>query len=233
MDKQPLKFHLAGINNQNFIMSDEATGSWWQQVSGAAIQGPLKGKQLPAVFVDEVSFAVWKREHPQGRVLRPDAKYQARYESAEWESGIQRMPVVTPKDPQAVWPPRTLIIGLTINGQSKAYRQADLVKQLLTLDELGGVPLFQVVGEDGQSVRVFERRVAGRTLEFFVRPASQPMQLTDAETGSIWDFSGKAISGPLAGQQLKPVPLLKDYWFDWQLYHPKTTIFTLGARAAP
>jgi hypothetical protein len=37
-----LNFHLAGINNQNFIMRDEETGTWWQQVSGTAIQGPLK-----------------------------------------------------------------------------------------------------------------------------------------------------------------------------------------------
>jgi len=36
---QTLKFHLAGINNQNFIMRDEQTGSWWQQISGEAIQG--------------------------------------------------------------------------------------------------------------------------------------------------------------------------------------------------
>ena len=80
VDGQPLKFHLAGINNQNFIMRDETTSSWWQQVSGAAIHGPLKGKQLKQVFVDEISFAVWKREHPNGRVLRPDEKFKAKYD---------------------------------------------------------------------------------------------------------------------------------------------------------
>ncbi|MBI1761359.1 MAG: DUF3179 domain-containing protein [Acidobacteria bacterium] len=231
VDGQPLKFHLAGINNQNFIMRDETTNSWWQQVSGAALHGPLKGKQLKQVFVDEISFAVWKREHPQGRVLRPDEKFKARYEKADWEAGIQRMRVVTPADPQDAWQPRTLIVGLELNGKGRAYPQADLVKQRLTLDELGGVPLFLIVGEDNQSVRVFERSVNGRTLEFFVKAAANPLQIVDAETGSTWDFSGAAISGQLAGQKLKPVALLKDFWFDWQLYHPRTTVYSLGGRA--
>lgn len=259
VDGQPLKFHLAGINNQNFIMRDETTNSWWQQVSGAAIHGPLKGKQLKQVFVDEVSFAVWKREHPNGRVLRPDVKYQSQYESADWETGIGKMRVVTPTDPQDKLKPRAIIIGLTVNGKSRAYSQEDLVKQRLTLDELGGLPLFLVAGEDDQSIRVFERIVNGRTLEFFaqeflvgpfveLRSSDEQQQrkrltdltassksvvsvgLIDAETGSAWDFGGKAISGPLAGQQLKKVPLLKDYWFDWKLYHPDTTVYLLGER---
>jgi hypothetical protein len=230
VDGQPLKFHLAGINNQNFIMRDETTNTWWQQVSGAAIHGPLKGKQLKPVFVDEVSYAIWKREHPQGRVLRPDDKYKAQYESADWEQGIQRMPVVTQADPQDVLPPRALIVGLELNGKARAYAQADLVKQRLTLDELGGVPIFLIVGEDGQSVRAFERRIQGRTLEFFVKVETTLLQIVDAETGSNWDFSGRAISGQLAGQRLKPVALLKDFWFDWKLYHPATTIYSLGER---
>ena len=42
--------------------------------------------------------------------------------------------------------------------------------------------------------------------------------------------TGRAIRGPGAGQQLKPVQLLKDYWFDWENYHPKTLVY--GYRAS-
>ena len=83
VDGRPLRFHLAGINNQNFIMRDEETGSWWQQVSGEAIQGPMKGKRLNAVFWDELSFATWKRERPNGRVLLPDDRVKAIAGAAE------------------------------------------------------------------------------------------------------------------------------------------------------
>ena len=68
-----LSFHLVGINNQNFVMQDAQTGTWWQQVSGEAILGPLKGRQLTLVPFDHLTFAAWREEAPNGRVLAPDA----------------------------------------------------------------------------------------------------------------------------------------------------------------
>ncbi|MBL8188217.1 MAG: DUF3179 domain-containing protein [Acidobacteria bacterium] len=238
VDDKPLTFHLSGINNQNFIMRDEETGSWWQQVTGEAIQGPMKGRRLNAVFCDELTFATWKREHPEGRVLKPDEKVAAKYEAENWEEEYANFPVVTPTDAADQLKPRTLIVGVELNGASKAYPLESLQQQQLILDELGGVPLFVLIGEDRKSVRAFERRLDGRTLEFFVvtegekqqPPSGGNRQLIDAETGSIWDFSGRCQHGQLAGKQLKPIPVLKDYWFDWKIYHPKTAIYLLGER---
>jgi len=76
-------------------------------------------------------------------------------------------------------------------------------------------------------VRGFQRIVDGRKLEFFAKKDSDQLVLVDAETGSEWDFTGKAISGPLSGRQLKTVPVLKDYWFDWKNYHPTTFVYEL------
>ena len=59
---QALRFHLAGIHNQNFLMRDEQSGSFWQQVSGRCIAGPMKGAPLPA---DDVVMAV--RVGPEAR----------------------------------------------------------------------------------------------------------------------------------------------------------------------
>ena len=41
-----LRFRLAGINNGNALMRDEETSSIWQQSTGEAIFGLLKGKHL-------------------------------------------------------------------------------------------------------------------------------------------------------------------------------------------
>ncbi|NOT07085.1 MAG: DUF3179 domain-containing protein, partial [Gemmatimonadales bacterium] len=46
--------------------------------------------------------------------------------------------------------------------------------------------------------------------------------------GSRWNFRGEAVSGPLLGRRLTPVYLLKDYWFDWKIYHPDTGVYLLG-----
>lgn len=225
VDGRKLTFRLAGINNQNFIMRDEETGSWWQQITGEAILGPLKGKHLNLVFHDEISFVTWKNEKPNGRVLRPDEKAASLYESKDWEEGIAKVPVVTPVDKNDALKPRALIMGITINNESKAYPLAELQKQAAVLDTLDGTPLLIILDEDKKSARAFDRNVDGKALEFFAKPDSKPLRLLDSETGSEWDFSGKAISGAMKGRQLKKIYILSDFWFDWKLYHPNTRIY--------
>lgn len=227
VDGRVLHFHLAGINNQNFIMRDEETGSWWQQVSGKAIHGPLQGRQLKSVFHDEISFAIWKREQPQGRVLKPDARIATanEYEKPDWETRVGRMRVVEGTDVDKRLEPRTLVIGVSVDGKSVAYPLSTLQKQSPIIDMVGSTAIVLVLGDDRRSVRAFDRTVIGRRLEFFQKTDGGGFQLIDAETGSTWNFEGKAISGPLAGRQLKKVFVLEDYWFDWRLYHPDTRIF--------
>ena len=232
VDGRVLHFHLAGINNQNFIMRDEETGSWWQQVSGKAIHGPLQGHQLKSVFHDEVSFAIWKHEQPQGRVLKPDERIAAanEYETSDWEMRVGRMRVVQGTDVDHRLAPRTLVMGIDIDGRAVAYPLAALQKQSPIIDIIGTVPIVIVLGDDHRSVRAFERTVDGRRLEFFQKVENGAVQLIDAETGSTWNFEGKAVSGSLAGRQLKKVYVLEDFWFDWRLYHPDTAIYEIGPR---
>ena len=91
MNGKALHFYLAGINNQNFLMRDEETGSYWQQVTGAAISGPLKGAQLSLVPQDELTFALWKKEQPNGTVLAPLPRYASKYEKATWENEVGKL----------------------------------------------------------------------------------------------------------------------------------------------
>jgi hypothetical protein len=225
-----LRFHLTGINNQNFLMGDEQTGSWWQQVTGEARFGPLKGRRLELVPYEEISFAAWKREHPGGRVLRPDDGAPWRAFSRDWERETARLPVVTPVRAGDPLPPREVVVGVRLGGASRAYPLAALARQSPVEDAVGSVPLLLVVGEDGMSVRGFERTVDGRELHLFLRPGPPPLRLVDAETGSDWSFAGDATRGPLAGKRLAKVFVLKDYWFDWKGYNQGTSVYGLGRR---
>ena len=209
-------------------MRDVETGSWWQQVTGEAIQGPLKGQRLETVFHDELTFGLWKREQPEGRVLKPNEAIAAagKYAPANWEEGMTARPVTTSFAYDKSIAPRTLVFGVTVNDVSTAYPFTAIVKQELILDDVGGVPMFLVTGEDKKSVRAFERKVDGRKLEFL--KTNPPSTLfVDAETGSSWDFSGRALAGPLKDKQLTKLPVLNDYWFDWQTYHPTTSVYDL------
>jgi hypothetical protein len=230
VDGRVLTFHLAGINNQNFIMRDEETGTWWQQVTGEAILGPLKGKRLTNVFHDELSFGIWKLEKPTGRVLRPDERIVAtkQYATADWEQKMTRVPIVSGADKDQRLEPRTLIVGISLQNKSTAYPLSALQKQSPIVDDIGGIPILITLGADNRSVRAYERSVDGRKLEFFKKTDGAAWQLFDAETGSAWNFEGKAIAGPLTGRQLKKVKVLEDYWFDWRIYHPETAVYGIG-----
>jgi hypothetical protein len=58
-------------------------------------------------------------------------------------------------------------------------------------------------------VAAFLSKGQGRALTFRLTDES----LEDTETGSRWDDSGLAVSGPLAGTRLEAVPSRTSFWF--------------------
>lgn len=226
MNGRVLHFYLAGINNQNFLMRDTETGTWWQQITGQAIYGPLRGASLELVPSDELSFGEWKSEVSDGRVLAEVPKYKKEYDS-NWEPEVAKLPVVI-SFPGTELKSRDIVVGLKIDDASRAYPWETLLKQSPVIDRVHDTPLLIVVGPDHKSLRVFVSRIDGRDAEFFLKgeeASSKTWSLVDSTTASEWNFQGCAISGPSQGKCLDHVPALKDYWFDWRNYHPDTTIY--------
>jgi hypothetical protein len=223
-DGRVLRFRLIGINNQNFVMEDTETGSWWQQITGQAIFGPLTGKRLELVFHEELTFATWRREAGEARVLRPEERLAAAgtYAPADWEARMARRPVPHAPGEVAGLPPRTLVVGVEAGGASMAYPFERLRQARLILDQVGGVPVAVWLGPDGRSVRVFERTVDGAVLDLV---AAEDGTLRDLATASSWSFAGEAVAGPLAGKRLDKLYVLLDYWFDWKTYRPDTAVY--------
>ena len=93
------------------------------------------------------------------------------------------------------------------------------------VDSDGDPALSRSVDSDGKSVRAFSRKCKDRELDLYLKPNSNPLLLVDSQTGSEWDFSGKAIHGPMSGEQLASVQTLKDFWFDWKQFHPETRVY--------
>ena len=167
MNGRVLHFYLAGINNQNFLMRDKETGSWWQQITGKAIFGPMQGAALDLVPSDELTFGEWKSEVSDGKVLAPVPKYTKEYDP-KWEPEVAKLPVVI-SFPGTELKSRDVVVGLTLDGGSRAYPWDTLVKQSPVVDQIHGTPVLVVVGPDGKSFRVFIRRVDGREAEFFLK----------------------------------------------------------------
>jgi hypothetical protein len=223
IDGLRLTFHLAGINNQNFLMRDEETGTYWQQISGAAVSGPLKGKHLTLVPSDELTFALWKSEKPEGTVLHDIAAYASEYAAKDWDVKMAKARTVL-SYPESGLKQRDVMLGIQAFGASRAFPIETVLKEKLVQDRVGAEPVILVVGPDNQSVRVFQRRIPGIAAipEFYRLENSLFM---DDMSGSSWNFQGCAVAGKLQGTCLARVEAIKDYWFDWRHYNPATTVY--------
>jgi len=218
-------------------MRDDQTGTFWQQISGRAISGPLAGSRLELVYSDELTFGLWRNEQPNGTVLKPVAKYATGYEAKNWDTRMAKVRTVL-DFPHTGLQSRDLVLGIEASGTSRAYPFVRVLSAKLIEDRLGSRPILILLGPDERSIRVFTAPAhKGVTTSEFYRtlervapdtalaPGTNGGLFMDSATGSEWNFGGCAVSGKLRGTCLPVISAVKDYWFDWRSYHPETTIF--------
>ena len=223
MNGLTLTFHLAGINNQNFLMRDEETGTFWQQVSGLAVSGPLKGQSLRLISSDELTFALWTQEQPGGQVLKDVPAYVEQYAGRDWDVKMRKQPVVVTFARKGI-KDRDLMYGIQAFGEARAWPAEMVLREGLVRDRLGSEPVMLVVGPDGKSVRAFRARVPGTegSAEFYRTQEG----MIDSGTGSHWNFQGCATEGSAKGACLERLNMIADYWFAWRYHNPQTTLFS-------
>ena len=68
-------------------MRDEETGTYWQQISGRAIAGPLAGETLRLIHCD---FALWKSEEPRAMVMKDVAAFAPEYSPGDCDVRMKR-----------------------------------------------------------------------------------------------------------------------------------------------
>jgi len=191
-----LHFYLAGINNQNFLMRDKETGTWWQQITGKAISGPLRGASLELVLSDELTFGEWKSEVSDApvvaEVLKEVPKYAKEYDS-NWEPGVAKLPVVI-SFPGTPLKSRDVVVGLEMDGPGRAYPWDTLVKESPVVERVQGTPLLIAVGPDGKSFRVFVSRIDGKDAEFFLK--GEPGGASEVKSESSVKSEGDPKSQP-------------------------------------
>jgi hypothetical protein len=173
-------------------MRDKETGTWWQQITGKAIYGPLQGSSLELVLSDELTFGEWKSEVSDGQVLAEVPKYVKEYDS-NWEPEVAKLPVVI-SFPGTELKSRDVVVGLKIDNASRAYPWDTLVKQSPVVDRVHGTPLLVAVGPDGKSFRVFVSRIDGKDAEFFLKGETEGDSKTEAKTETNADTKPNSSS---------------------------------------
>jgi hypothetical protein len=220
VDGEPENFRLVGMDHFNAMFEDSRTKSWWRQVSGEAITGPLKGKQLDEIPSEQMTLQAWLSRHPDSYILQPDSLFNKQYaELAHYDEGkvIGRLEHTD----SLSWKDKSWVVGVSLGLFARAYDWNDLKKQKLIQDELEQYPLLVVLENDTASFHVWSRIVASDTLTFSYSDSLQ--SIIDIKTKSRWDWSGRCVEGTWTGASLTPVQSYQEFWHSWRTFHPNTT----------
>ncbi len=121
------------------------------------------------------------------------------------------------------------VLGLVVGGEAKAYPVEILNWHEVVNDEIGGAAATVTYCPLCGTGVAFGAGKQGGRLQFGVSGLlyNNDVLLYDRETESLWSqLLAKAISGPLKGNRLQPLPLLHTSWEAWRNAHPDTLVLS-------
>lgn len=208
VDGRTESFRLVGMDHFNAMFEDATTHSWWRQANGEAIVGPSKGKTLTEIPSRQVKLSEWLRLHPNSLIMQPDSSLETNYSKGfDYETGKSRKSL-TGTDTVS-WHDKSWVVGITVNGQSKAYDWNRLRRENVVNDVLGGEPIVVALASDKSSFFAFVRPSAATS--FAVRHDSL------VAGASAYAFSGRGANGTL-----EPVNASQEFWHSWRTFQPAT-----------
>ncbi len=206
----PTAFRLVGMDHYNAMFEDKRTKTWWRQVSGEAVIGPLKGQVLPELPYSQTTLAKWSELYPQ-LVMQPDPAFKEEYDGlANYETGLEERRL-THRDMDS-WKDKSWIIGVEHGNASKAFDWNQLHAKRILHEEIAGQPIVLFLSQDSRSFMVLER--ADKAQHFAL--VNDTLQ-----TGTLrFNFLGKSLQPGVS--DLKQARAYQEYWHSWRTFHPLT-----------
>ena len=155
------EFGVSGKLFRNvLVMYDRETKSLWSQLLGAAVDGPLKGTRLEMLAASFTTWGVWRREHPDGRVLKKlEPSRQATY-GGYWQS--QDAGILGEKYQDERLKTKQFVLGVRVNGQPKAYPYLRLSQESVVNETFAETPLVVVFDDRSASGAIFDAGSGGQ-----------------------------------------------------------------------
>jgi hypothetical protein len=216
-------FRLVGMDHFNAMFEDENTRSWWRQVTGEAIAGPLKGNNLKELPSSQMRLGAWIRQYPNTLILQPDTLFNLEYDDLKgYDSGTIKGSLE--KRDSASWKMKSWVVGITQNGNSKVYDWNDLEKERVINDTMHGIPVLVILENDSATFHAFDRTINNQALQFIWNDSLKSLE--DTNTRSFWNSYGTCIDGPLKNTVLNPVSSYQQFWHSWHTFHPNSVAYT-------
>ena len=225
VDGKQLSFRVAGTYNGTFFIKDLETTSYWAPFIGEGIYGHYLGEILEPFPLYQCYWSEWKELHPDTFVERGEGEPRDGHgsEIVPGSMGKAERRMVKSIDRDRRLRPNVLVLGVRVNGKSRAYPIDVLHESPPALNDIvGGEPI--VIFSRPQSLigMAFSRELDGQILNL---NAIDTLKFRDEETGSEWDIEGKAVSGPLTGKRLKFVKSTVEEWYAFAAAAKEVDVF--------
>jgi len=226
IEGQEFTFGVSGKLIRNvMVMYDRQTESLWSQLIGEAVEGEMTGTKLEFLPSWMMTWQEWKKLHPDTLALDKGGRRGSR-DSYDNYYVSPNAGVIGQTNLDDRLYTKEFVIGVETADEAVAYPFSVLNEQPLVNDSIGDLQVLVVFDPVNATGVVYNRQVNGQTLNFSTDDGLQTF--IDQETGSRWDpFSGEAVDGPLAGEQLQRLKSTIVFWFGWADFFPDTLVYGL------
>ncbi len=242
---QVVEFEVSGmLRKSDMVMADKQTESWWQQLTGEAIVGELTGTYLNIIPSFVISVDMFFKSYPDGEILstKTGTDSEERYGTNPYVGydARENMPYgrFFPEDSVDVrLPAMERVVDIQgSNNTSKIYPYSIISKKGVLNDTFDGKNIVIFYKKGVVSVldtpEISKSRSVGTTTmfsadinELTLSFSKSGGQFIDAETNSMWDITGKCISGSLEGMSLTPIANSSHFAFAYLAFYPETIIY--------
>ena len=235
VDGQTLTFgNTSALYQSDLVMYDHQTGSYWFQVAGEAVVGTMTGSHLDPLPSATMPWGRWKALHPDTLLLTGvEGGLETLFARSSYGNGfgsgyqeiVNSEQFAFPVDKEKLdgrLPAGEIVLTVETGGAMTAF-PLGMIGDGAVNAEVGGEAIVVFTEAGGLSVAAFSRTLDGQTLSFDFQGDGI---FTDRETGSTWDFAGRAEDGPLAGSRLERMSTRRSFWFAVAISFPGVKIHT-------
>ena len=234
LDGRVLTFgNTSALYQSDLVMYDHQTGSYWFQVGGEAVVGPLTHARLGLLPSTTMAWGEWRRLYPETRLLTGIAGNPSLFASNRYGRGFPESYKDRIANDRFVFPVHRdlldsrlssgeLVLTVEVAGAVTAY-PLEKIGDAAVNDRVGGRPVVVFARAENRAVGAFSPVVDGRTLTFYYR--DQDQTFVDRETGSVWDAAGRSAAGPLEGTQMERLNTRRAFWFSIAIAFPDVDVY--------
>lgn len=214
-------FGVSGrLVNNNLIMYDRATDTWWPQVLATAVPGPWRENPEVRSLVEFrliwTTWGRWKAAYPETQVLSRETGFARNYDRDPYGSynprggyyALDTAPMFSPLSEDDRLPPKAVVIGTRTPNGAAAFRKDRLRQAKLVDGELDGTPLVAIYDATLDTGYVYRN------------PDDVSLEYRDGTVKTSNSESHQPSNVPL-----ERVLAFDAMWFAWNGFYPNTSLY--------